>query len=91
MKFRTVEAKLLHAERRTDMTKIIVAFRNFANAPKNAQKNMVDFNVVSICYVIHISKYNDYHLHVRCFCQHNKGIWGSGGIAPLIISSSLKS
>ena len=27
-------AELLHADRRTDMTKLIVAFRNFANAPK---------------------------------------------------------
>jgi len=26
---------LFHADRRTDMTKLIVAFRNFPNAPKN--------------------------------------------------------
>jgi DNA gyrase inhibitor GyrI len=25
-------------DRRTDMTKLIVAFRNFANAPKNSKK-----------------------------------------------------
>jgi hypothetical protein len=25
-----------HADRRTDMTNLIVAFRNFANAPKNS-------------------------------------------------------
>jgi len=24
-----------HVDRRTDMTKLVVAFRNFANAPKN--------------------------------------------------------
>jgi len=28
-------AKLFHADRRTDMTKLIVPFRNFANAPTN--------------------------------------------------------
>jgi hypothetical protein len=27
---------LFHADRQTDMTKLIVAFRNFANAPKTA-------------------------------------------------------
>jgi len=29
-----VGAELLHADRRTDITKLIVAFRSFANAPK---------------------------------------------------------
>ena len=29
-------AKIFNADRRTDMTKLIVAFRNIANAPKNA-------------------------------------------------------
>jgi hypothetical protein len=29
-----VGAEMLHADRRTDMTKLIVAFHNFANAPK---------------------------------------------------------
>jgi hypothetical protein len=35
MKIRPVEAELFRADRQTDMTKLIVAFRNFANAPKN--------------------------------------------------------
>ena len=34
MKIRAVGAELFHADRRTDITKITVAFRNFANAPK---------------------------------------------------------
>jgi hypothetical protein len=34
MEIRPVEAKLFHADRRTDTTKLMVAFRNFANAPK---------------------------------------------------------
>jgi hypothetical protein len=35
MKIRPVGAELLHSVGRTDTTKLIVAFRNFANAPKN--------------------------------------------------------
>jgi hypothetical protein len=30
-----VEAELYHADGQTDITKLTVAFRNFANAPKN--------------------------------------------------------
>jgi len=33
---RTVQAEMFHADRQTNMTKLIVAFRCFANAPKNA-------------------------------------------------------
>ena len=36
IKIRPVGAELFHADRQTDMTKLIVAFRNFANAPKKA-------------------------------------------------------
>ena len=35
MKIPSVGAELMHAEGRTDMTKGIVALRNFWNAPKN--------------------------------------------------------
>jgi hypothetical protein len=36
MKIRPVAAELFHADRQTkDMTKLTVAFRNFAKAPKN--------------------------------------------------------
>jgi hypothetical protein len=35
MKIRSVRAEMFHVDRRTDLTKPIVAFRNFANAPKN--------------------------------------------------------
>jgi hypothetical protein len=34
MKIRPVGAELFHADGRTDMTKLIVAFRSFADAPK---------------------------------------------------------
>ena len=35
MKIRPVAAELFHADGRTDTTKLIVAFRNFASALKN--------------------------------------------------------
>jgi len=34
MKVRPVGAEWFHADRETDMTKLTVAFRNFANVPK---------------------------------------------------------
>jgi hypothetical protein len=34
MQTRPVGAELFHADRRADVTKVIVAFRNFENAPK---------------------------------------------------------
>ena len=36
MKIRPVGAKMFHADRRTDIKKLIVAFRNFANEPNNS-------------------------------------------------------
>ena len=49
MKIRPVGAEIFHAEGRTDMTKLKVAFRNFANAPKNSdyfsrQKSLASFH-----------------------------------------------
>ena len=38
MKFRPVRTELSHADGRIDMTKLTVAFRNFAKAPKNEKK-----------------------------------------------------
>jgi hypothetical protein len=34
MKIRPVEDELFHADRRTNMTKLIIAYSNFAKAPK---------------------------------------------------------
>jgi hypothetical protein len=34
IKIRVMGAELFHADELSDMTKLIVAFRNFANAPK---------------------------------------------------------
>jgi len=35
VKIRPVGAELFHADGQTDMTKLIVAFRNFANVPND--------------------------------------------------------
>jgi len=35
MKIRSVRAGLFHADGRTDVIMLLVAFRDFANAPKN--------------------------------------------------------
>jgi hypothetical protein len=41
MEIRPVGAELFHAGGRTDMTKLIVCFRNFANARKNQPVNAI--------------------------------------------------
>jgi hypothetical protein len=38
MKIRPVRAEMFHADSRTDMTKLILAFRNFVKAPKNYKR-----------------------------------------------------
>jgi len=47
-KIRPVGAELFHADGRTDMTKLTVAFRNFSNAPKSPQ------NARNFCQLIYI-------------------------------------
>ena len=42
MEIRPVGAEMLHADRRTDRTKLIFAFRNFAKAPKNTSTLWVE-------------------------------------------------
>jgi hypothetical protein len=37
MKIRPLEVKFFHPDRRKDMTKLIVAFHNFVNAPKSVK------------------------------------------------------
>jgi hypothetical protein len=55
MKIRPVGTKLLHANRQTDTTKLIVDFRNSANAHKNGNFLWRIIRVslaVMLCYVI---------------------------------------
>jgi len=42
LKIRPVGADLLHLDRRTDTTKLIVAFRNFANAPNKKKSQIIN-------------------------------------------------
>ena len=53
MKIHAVGAELFHVDRRTGVTKPIVAFRNFANAPKNLSPFLNSFFllrlVISLC------------------------------------------
>jgi len=37
IEIRPVEAELFHADGRTEMTKLVVAFRNVTNVPKNVR------------------------------------------------------
>ena len=42
MKILSVGAEMFHADGQTDVTKLIVAFRTFANAPKNVTLVITD-------------------------------------------------
>jgi len=46
MKIRPVGAELFHVDGRTDMTKIEVAFRSFANAPKIIEFGPIQHSMV---------------------------------------------
>ena len=59
MKIRPVLAELFHADGRTDgetdghdMTKLIIVFRNFANAPKKGEIHLCLKSIPVICKVI---------------------------------------
>jgi len=42
-------AKLFHEDRRTDMTKLIVAFRNFPKTPKNYSQEVRSWRKEEAC------------------------------------------
>jgi len=43
MKIRPLGAEMFHAVGQTDVTKVIVTFRNFANAPRKDSSNHIHF------------------------------------------------
>jgi hypothetical protein len=45
IKILPVGEELFHAKRRTDMTKLTVAFRNSANAPKTQQQKNISYHL----------------------------------------------
>jgi len=47
MNIRSVRAEVFQANRRTDMTKLIVAFRNILNVPKNDNSLSIPTHAVS--------------------------------------------
>jgi hypothetical protein len=48
MKIRPVSAELFHANGQTDMTKLIVAFRDFGKAPKKTLLCKTAFTLVQV-------------------------------------------
>jgi hypothetical protein len=69
-----VGAELFHADRQTDMTKLTVALRNFANAPRNA---LAGYNI-DFCFSILDSQGK---ITVLIFCYHIK--WQMIGLLSL--------
>ena len=60
IEIRAVGAELFHADGRTDMTKLIVAFRNFANAPQNSNtKFSVKWKNVDVL----VTEYHNHYRH----------------------------
>jgi hypothetical protein len=53
---RLVGAELFHADGRTDTTKLIFAFRNFANAPKIEKKNAIHYTGLESLFFPHFTK-----------------------------------
>ena len=72
MKIRTVAAELFHADRQTDMTRITIAFRSFAKAPKKGLKrptNVTDPTFISAasCHFLSVrSKHSSQQFVFRC-------------------------
>jgi len=79
MKIRSMGADLFHADERTDITKLTVAFRNFANAPKNwhtycwqPQQTVLFPGTRTTCFgsTCHLEAANTEYLKlkIRCVC-----------------------
>jgi hypothetical protein len=58
MKIRLMRVGLFHADRRTDMTKLIVAFCNIANAPKKKRNQYQAMSSCSILFGINVTRTN---------------------------------
>ena len=56
MKIRPVGAELFHGDRRTDMMKLIVAFRSFSNAIND--QSVMHKEIIPVCFEIHTKNLN---------------------------------
>jgi len=57
-----VVAELFHADRRTDMTQLILNIRNYANAPKNQSVNPLNPELNPICYLLALLAHHFLHV-----------------------------
>jgi hypothetical protein len=62
MKIRPVGAELFHADGQTDMTKLIVAFRNFVDAPESIKSEKNRYDTILL---IDMSLIKSKHLNLR--------------------------
>jgi hypothetical protein len=82
MKIRPVGAELLHAGGRTNITKLVVAFRNFANAPETGQWSQPVWIYRSS------NSSEDVRRRQGLNCTRHKGV-GEWGRAPFILNLPL--
>ena len=71
MKLRPAGAELFHVDGRTDMTKLIVASRNFVKAPKN-EKHQLHVSTCLDHHQLHVSTYVDHQLRVSTRLDHHQ-------------------
>ena len=77
-------------DRQTDMTKLAVAFRNFANAPKNrAIKRAVLGGIILFMLLVQESIEKGYELGKGLFFT-NCRLYVLGGLLPFPVSSRIK-
>ena len=67
---RPVGAELLHADGQTDMTKVTVDFRNFANAPKNWCAN----KLTAVLWDLNIRANKLFHLVTTVWSRFKTGL-----------------
>jgi hypothetical protein len=74
IKIRQVGAELFHADGQMDMTKLTVAFRNFANAPKNCinlRCTLTSQFLHKICYYLLLKVVKMYYYNYYIICNRN--------------------
>ena len=74
MKIRLVGAELLHADGETDMTKLIVAFRNIPNSPKTVNSRLYE-SKTSNFYNHEFRQAGRHRLWMRAQVKRNASNW----------------